>query len=37
MKQAVLIESDWNLKPEQITGIKVHETVLIESDWNLKL
>ena len=22
----VLIESDWNLKPEQITGIKVHET-----------
>ena len=37
MKQAVLIESDWNLTPEQITGIKVHETVLIESDWNLKL
>ena len=34
---AVLIESDWNLKEVVIAGHKYQVNVLIESDWNLKM
>ena len=32
----VLIESDWNLKDEDVDRMMDIESVLIESDWNLK-
>ena len=32
----VLIESDWNLKHEEVAEAILKVTVLIESDWNLK-
>ena len=32
----VLIESDWNLKIEEVWSICERFYVLIESDWNLK-
>ena len=34
--EAVLIESDWNLKYNDADVRSVHMDVLIESDWNLK-
>ena len=34
---AVLIESDWNLKPFALLWLVQSGLVLIESDWNLKL
>ena len=32
----VLIESDWNLKSDDLTMNVAFSSVLIESDWNLK-
>ena len=32
----VLIESDWNLKEEEMKKLTIDSVVLIESDWNLK-
>ena len=36
-QRRVLIESDWNLKPEEPPDPLMFVMVLIESDWNLKL
>ena len=33
----VLIESDWNLKDEELKELTQLISVLIESDWNLKV
>ena len=35
--QAVLIESDWNLKENMESQQRSEKAVLIESDWNLKM